>query len=207
MFHIAQRMNGAVDQVRQRARLLQARATDSIRLVAAGRKESPPTSRSGPLAELTAAARRRLPEDGAAVGLEESLRNLWRCRSRLAAREAVALVVPVAARQAAQADALEVAPPDRQAASAQRPHLLPAPDHNAMSEGIASKIQALKKGANGFRDRDDFKTAICFAAVALICTNFYRPRARCDLRMRREKGLSLETCGRASMVRHTEVGE
>jgi transposase len=33
---------------------------------------------------------------------------------------------------------------------------------NAMSEGIASKIQALKKTANGFRNRDNFKTAIYF---------------------------------------------
>ena len=33
---------------------------------------------------------------------------------------------------------------------------------NAMSEGIASKIQALKKAANGFRNRENFKTAIYF---------------------------------------------
>jgi Transposase len=33
---------------------------------------------------------------------------------------------------------------------------------NAMTEGIASKIQALKKAANGFRNRDHFKTAIYF---------------------------------------------
>jgi transposase len=33
---------------------------------------------------------------------------------------------------------------------------------NAMSESIASKIQALKKGANSFRNRDNFKLAIYF---------------------------------------------
>ena len=33
---------------------------------------------------------------------------------------------------------------------------------NAMSEGVAAKIQALKKMANGFRNRDNFKTAIYF---------------------------------------------
>jgi transposase len=33
---------------------------------------------------------------------------------------------------------------------------------NAMSEGIASKIQALKKAANGLRNRDNFKIAIYF---------------------------------------------
>jgi transposase len=31
-----------------------------------------------------------------------------------------------------------------------------------MSEGIASTIQTLKKAANGFRNRDDFKTVIRF---------------------------------------------
>jgi transposase len=31
-----------------------------------------------------------------------------------------------------------------------------------MSEGIASKIQALRKMANGFRNRANFKTAIYF---------------------------------------------
>jgi transposase len=31
-----------------------------------------------------------------------------------------------------------------------------------MSQGIASKIQALKKAANGFRNRHNFKTAIYF---------------------------------------------
>jgi transposase len=33
---------------------------------------------------------------------------------------------------------------------------------NATSEGIASKIQALKKMANGLRNRYNFKTAIYF---------------------------------------------
>jgi len=33
---------------------------------------------------------------------------------------------------------------------------------NAMSEGVAGKIQALKKAANGFRNRDNFKIAIYF---------------------------------------------
>jgi transposase len=33
---------------------------------------------------------------------------------------------------------------------------------NAMSEGIASQIQALKKAANSFRNRNNFKTAIYF---------------------------------------------
>jgi transposase len=31
-----------------------------------------------------------------------------------------------------------------------------------MSEGVAGKIQALKKAANGFRNRENFKTAIYF---------------------------------------------
>ena len=33
---------------------------------------------------------------------------------------------------------------------------------NAMSEGVASKIQGLKKAAAGFRNRDNFKTSIYF---------------------------------------------
>src|SRR5438552_18823706 len=55
--------------------------------------------------------------------------------------------------------------PDDQAIKRHLPNVLTYFRHritNAMSEGIASKIQALKKMANGFRNRDNFKTAIYF---------------------------------------------
>jgi hypothetical protein len=39
--------------------------------------------------------------------------------------------------------------------------------HNAVSEGLKSKIQTIKKEAYGFRNRENFKTSIFFQCGGL----------------------------------------
>jgi transposase len=95
-----------------------------------------------------------------AWALKESLRDLWRCRSRLAAESQWRWWYGWAARARLQ-PVLGVA----RMIKRHPPNVLTYFRHritNAMSEGVAAKIQGLKNMAHGFRNRDNFKTAIYF---------------------------------------------
>jgi transposase len=92
--------------------------------------------------------------------LTESLRDLWRCRTRLAPEEHWRWWYCWATRSRLE--------PVINVAKMLTPHLPNVLTYfrhritNAMSEGVASKIQGLKKAAAGFRNRDNFKTSIYF---------------------------------------------
>jgi transposase len=163
-FHIVQHMNGAVDQVRrQEQRLLRAQGdvtlTGSKYLWLYGEENIPDHQRDR-FTELTRRTSRKKLKTARAWALKESLRDLWRCRSQLAAEQQWQWWYGWATR-ARLAPVLKVA----QMVKRHLPNVLTYFRHritNAMSEGIASKIQALKKTANGFRNRENFKTAIYF---------------------------------------------
>jgi transposase len=164
VFHILQHMNTAVDKVRRAEhRLLRAQGDDTL----AGSKyvwlygeENVPDRHRERFTELTRRRSRKRLKTARAWSLKESLRDLWRCRSRAAAEEQWRFWYGWATR-ARLRPVLEVA----RMIKRHLPNVLTYFRHrltNAMSEGIASKIQALKKMANGFRNRDNFKTAIYF---------------------------------------------
>ena len=164
VFHIVQHMNGAVDQVRRHEhRLLRAQGDDTLKgskYVWLYGEENVPDHQRDRFAELTRRRARKRLKTARAWALKESLRDLWRCRSRLAAEQQWRWWYGWVAR-ARLPEVLEVA----QMIKRHLPNVLTYFRHritNAMSEGIASKIQALKKGANGFRNRENFKTAIYF---------------------------------------------
>lgn len=162
--HILQHMNQAVDQVRRREhRLLRAvgdeRLTGSKYVWLYGEENVPDRHRER-FTELTRRRSRKKLQTARAWALKESLRDLWRCRRRREAEEQWRWWYGWASR-ARLAPVLEVAWMIKR----HLPNVLTSFRHritNAMSEGIASKIQALKKGANGFRNREHFKTAIYF---------------------------------------------
>jgi transposase len=164
VFHIVQHMNGAVDQVRRHEhRLLRAQGDETLtgsKYVWLYGEENVPEHQQERFTELTRRRSRKKLKTARAWALKESLRDLWRCRTRREAEAQWTWWYGWAAR-ARLAPVLEVA----RMIKRHLPNVLTYFRHritNAMSEGIASKIQALKKGANGFRNRDNFKTAIYF---------------------------------------------
>ena len=164
VFHIVQHMNAAVDQVRRwEHRLLRAQGDDTLKgskYVWLYGEENVPDHQRARFAELTRRRARTPLKTARAWALKESLRDLWRCRSRLAAEQQWRWWYGWAAR-ARLPQILQVAKMIKR----HLPNVLTYFRHritNAMSEGIASKIQALKKAANGCRNRENFKTAIYF---------------------------------------------
>ena len=164
VFHILQHMNTAVDKVRRAEhRLLRAQGDDTLtgsKYVWLYGEENVPDHHQERFTELTRRRSRKPLKTARAWSLKESLRDLWRCRSRVAAEEQWRFWYGWATRARLQ-PVLEVA----RMIKRHLPNVLTYFRHritNAMSEGIASKIQALKKMANGFRNRDNFKTAIYF---------------------------------------------
>ena len=164
VFHIVQHMNAAVDQVRRHEhRLLRAQGDETLtgsKYVWLYGEENVPDHQRGRFTELTRRRARKKLKTARAWALKESLRDLWRCRTRREAEAQWTWWYGWAAR-ARLAPVLGVA----RMIKRHLPNVLTYFRHritNAMSEGIASKIQALKKGANGFRNRDNFKTAIYF---------------------------------------------
>ena len=123
-------------------------------------EEKLPDDQRDRFTELTRRRARKKLKTARAWALKESLRDLWRCRSRHAAEEQWRWWYQWTAR-ARLPEVLEVAHMIKR----HLPNVLTYFRHritNAMSEGIASKIQAIKKGANGFRNRENFKTSIYF---------------------------------------------
>jgi len=164
VFHILQHMNTAVDKVRRAEhRRLRAQGDDTLtgsKYVWLYGEENVPDHHQERFTELTRRRSRKRLKTARAWSLKESLRDLWRCRSRTAAEEQWRFWYGWATRARLQ-PVLEVA----RMIKRHLPNVLTYFRHritNAMSEGIASKIQALKKMANGFRNRDNFKTAIYF---------------------------------------------
>ena len=164
VFHILQHMNTAVDKVRRAEhRRLRAQGDDTLtgsKYVWLYGEENVPDHHQERFTELTRRRSRKPLKTARAWSLKESLRDLWRCRSRVAAEEQWRFWYGWATRARLQ-PVLEVA----RMIKRHLPNVLTYFRHritNAMSEGIASKIQALKKMANGFRNRDNFKTAIYF---------------------------------------------
>ena len=164
VFHILQHMNTAVDKVRRAEhRRLRAQGDDTLtgsKYVWLYGEENVPDHHQERFTELTRRRSRKPLKTARAWSLKESLRDQWRCRSRVAAEEQWRFWYGWATRARLQ-PVLEVA----RMIKRHLPNVLTYFRHritNAMSEGIASKIQALKKMANGFRNRDNFKTAIYF---------------------------------------------
>ena len=164
VFHILQHMNQAVDLVRRREhRLLRAQGDETLtgsKYLWLYGEENVPDRHRERWDELTRRRSRKKLKTARAWALKESLRDLWRCRSRHAAEEQWRWWYGWATRARLQ-PVLEVA----RMIKRHLPNVLTYFRHritNAMSEGIAGKIQALKKAANGFRNRDNFKTAIYF---------------------------------------------
>ncbi len=164
VFHILQHMNTAVDKVRRAEhRRLRAQGDDTLtgsKYVWLYGEENVPDHHQERFTDLTRRRSRKRLKTARAWSLKESLRDLWRCRSRTAAEEQWRFWYGWATRARLQ-PVLEVA----RMIKRHLPNVLTYFRHritNAMSEGIASKIQALKKMANGFRNRDNFKTAIYF---------------------------------------------
>jgi len=163
-FHIVQHMNQAVDKVRRTEhRLLRAEGDETLtgsKYVWLYGEENVPEHHQERFTELTRRRSRKRLKTARAWSLKESLRDLWRCRTRTAAEDQWQFWYGWATRARLQ-PVLEVA----RMIKRHLPNVLTYFRHritNAMSEGIASKIQALKKMANGFRNRDNFKTAIYF---------------------------------------------
>jgi len=162
-FHIVQHMNQAVDRVRRTEhRELQAQGDETLtgsKYVWLYGEDNVPDYHQERFTELTRRRARPL-RTARAWALKESLRELWRCRSRHEAEGQWRWWYGWAAR-ARLTPVLEVA----QMIKRHLPNVLTYFQHritNAMSEGIAAKIQGLKKAANGFRNRENFKTAIYF---------------------------------------------
>jgi transposase len=154
----------AVDKVRRTEhRQLQAHGDETLtgsKYVSLYGEENVPDHHQERFTELTRRRSRTRLKTARAWSLKESLRDLWRCRTRAAAEEQWQFWYGWATRARLQ-PVLEVA----RMIKRHLPNVLTYFRHrisNAMSAGIASKIQALKKMANGFRNRDNFKTAIYF---------------------------------------------
>jgi len=163
-FHLVQHMNSAVDQVRrQEHRLMTAHGDDTLKgskYVWLYGEENVPDHQRDRFTALTRRRPRKPLKTARAWALKESLRDLWRCRTRQEADIQWRWWYGWATR-ARLAPVLKVA----RMIKRHLPNVLTYFRHritNAMSEGIAGKIQALKKAANGFRNRENFKTAIYF---------------------------------------------
>jgi transposase len=161
-FHIMQHMNEAVDKVRRREhRELRQHGDDTLTgskcLWRQGEENVPEPQRER--FEVLRGRQLKL-RTARAWAIKESLRDLWRCRGRAQAEGQWRWWYGWASRSRL--------PPVRKVAKMLRRHLPNVLTYfrhritNAMSEGIAAKIQAIKKMACGFRNRENFKTAIYF---------------------------------------------
>jgi transposase len=159
-FHVVSHATQAVDQVRRREnRALSAEGDRTLvgskYLWLYGKENVPRRQRM----EFAALKRANL-KTGRAWALKEMLRQLWRCKDRAAAER-------LHARWHAWAMRSRLAPIIRVAkmVKSHLPNILTYYTHrvtNAVSEGINSAIQTIKKRAFGFRNPANFKTAIYF---------------------------------------------
>lgn len=172
-FHVVSHATQAVDQVRRReSRALSAEGDRTLvgsKYLWLYGKENVPRRRRMEFAAL----KRANLKTGRAWAMKEMLRQLWRCKDRTAAER-------LHARWHAWAMRSRLAPMIRVAkmVKSHLPNILTYYTHrvtNAVSEGINSAIQTIKKRAFGFRNPENFKTAIYFHCGGL---NLYPgPRA------------------------------
>jgi transposase len=159
-YHVVQHMNQAVDQVRRAESKMLAYEGDSTlkgtRYLWLYGQENVPQSR----AEQFASLRKMNLKTARAWAIKEMLRDLWDCPSREDAEE-------FQARWYAWATRSQLTPV-RKVAAMVKNHLhniLTYYTHritNAVSEGLNSAIQTIKKRAGGYRNIENFKTAIYF---------------------------------------------
>jgi transposase len=164
LFHIMQHMNEAVDRTRRTEhRELKAGGDDRLtgtKYVWSYGEENVPDKHRDRLARLTARGMMRKLKTTRAWSIKESLRDLWKCRSRIQAERHWQWWYGWAIRS-------RLSPVKKVAAmlKAHLPGVLAYFRHrvtNAVSEGVNAKIQRIKKMAYGFRNREHFKTAIFF---------------------------------------------
>jgi transposase len=164
LFHIMKHMNAAVDLTRRREhRELKGLGDDRLtgtKYVWSYGEENVPDKHRDRLAELTARGMMRKLKTARAWSIKESLRDMWKCRSRTAAETHWRWWYGWAIRS-------RLAPVKTVAVMLKEhlPGVLAYFRHrvtNAASEGLNAKIQRIKKMAYGFRNRENFKTAIFF---------------------------------------------
>lgn len=159
-YHVVGHMNRAVDQVRRaEAKALAIAGDDSLKgtrhLWLYG-KENVPEERADQFASLQALSLKT----GRAWAIKEMLRELWDCASRKDA-EAFHLRWHAWAVRSRLPAVLKVA----KMVKSHLHNILTYYTHritNAVSEGLNSAIQTIKKRANGYRNVENFKTAIYF---------------------------------------------
>lgn len=159
-YHVVQHMNDAVDQVRRaESKALWQQGDDSLkgtRYLWLYGQENVPEERADQFVILQALSLKT----GRAWAIKEMLRELWTCRSRKAAEVFHARWHAWAARSRLY--------PVVKVAKMVKSHLhniLTYYAHgitNAVSEGLNSAIQTIKKRAGGYRNVENFKTAIYF---------------------------------------------
>lgn len=164
LFHIMKHMNEAVDRTRRREhRELKGVGDDRLtgtKYVWSYGEENVPDKHRERLASLTARGMTRKLKTARAWSIKESLRDMWKCRSRVEAETHWRWWYGWAIRSRLS--------PVKKVASMLKEHLpgvLAYFRHrvtNAASEGLNAKIQRIKKMAYGFRNREHFKTAIFF---------------------------------------------
>ena len=159
-FHVVSHATQAVDLVRRReSRELSAEGDRTLvgsKYLWLYGKENVPRARR---MEFSVLKRAKL-KTGRAWALKEMLRELWHCKDRGAAERLFGKWYAWATRS-------RLAPMKRVArmVKAHLPNILTYYTHrvtNAVSEGINSAIQTIKKRAFGFRNPANFKTAIYF---------------------------------------------
>ena len=159
-YHVVQHMNHAVDQVRRaeaKALALEGDTTlKGTRYLWLYGKENLPSARAEQFASLQALTLKT----GRAWAIKEMLRELWDCRSRKAAEAYHARWHAWAVRSRLPA-VIKVA----KMVKSHLHNILTYYTHgitNAVSEGLNSAIQTIKKRAAGYRNVENFKTAIYF---------------------------------------------
>ena len=177
LFHILKHMNEAVDKTRRREhRELKEQGDERLKgtkyLWSYG-EENVPDKHRGRMAELTARAMMPKLRTARAWSIKESLRDLWKCRSRTWAEKHWRWWYGWAVRSRL--------PEVRKVAAMLKTHLSGVLAYfrhrvtNAASEGLNSKIQRIKKMAYGFRNQERFKTAILFHCGGLDLYPSARP--------------------------------
>jgi transposase len=164
LFHIMQHMNEAVDRTRRREqRELKAAGDDRLtgtKYLWAYGEENVPDKHRDRLARLTARGMMRKLKTTRAWSIKESLRDLWKCRSRVEAEKHWRWWYAWAIRSRLN--------PVKKVATMLKRHLAGVLAYfrhrvtNAASEGLNAKLQRIKAMAYGFRSTEHFKTAIFF---------------------------------------------
>jgi transposase len=164
LFHIMQHRNEAVDRTRRREhRELKGAGDDRLtgtKYLWSYGEENVPDKHRDRLARLTARGMMRKLKTTRAWAIKESLRDLWKCRSRTQAEQHWRWWYAWAIRSRLTAV--------KQVATMLKAHLpgvLAYFRHrvtNAASEGLNARLERIKKMAYGFRNREHFKTAIFF---------------------------------------------